>query len=69
MHKQGLSLLIISMLMSTNLFVITGISLFSEKAEAQTLQLRVSAAELLQFENHFFGSQIVQIIIDDPGAT
>ncbi|MFY3739707.1 MAG: hypothetical protein HMLIMOIP_000126 [Candidatus Nitrosomirales archaeon] len=57
------------MLMSANLFIITGISLFSQRVEAQTLQLRVSAAERLGFENHFFGSQIVQIIVDDPGAT
>ncbi len=69
MYKRGVSLIIIAMLMSANLFIITGISLFSQRAEAQTLQLRVSAAERLGFENHFFGSQIVQIIIDDPGAT
>ncbi len=69
MYRQGVSLLIISMLMTANLFVMTGISLLSQKAEAQALQLRVSAADRLEFENHFFGSQIVQIIIDDPGAT
>jgi hypothetical protein len=38
-------------------------------AEAQALQLRVSAAERMQFQNHFFGPQIVQVVIDDPGAT
>src|SRR5574341_1736314 len=69
MHKRGVSLIIILMLMSANIFIITGLSLFSQRVEAQTLQLRVSAAERLEFENHFFGSQIVQIIIDDPGAT
>ncbi|MEM2759347.1 MAG: hypothetical protein QXW73_00965 [Nitrososphaerales archaeon] len=37
--------------------------------EAQGLQLRVSAAERPQFQNHFFGPQIVQVVIDDPGAT
>ncbi|MEM2759659.1 MAG: hypothetical protein QXW73_02580, partial [Nitrososphaerales archaeon] len=29
----------------------------------------VSAAERPQFQNHFFGPQIVQVVIDDPGAT
>jgi hypothetical protein len=39
------------------------------EAEAQGLQLRVSAAEFPQYENHFFGPNIVEIVIDDPGAT
>jgi hypothetical protein len=37
--------------------------------EAQGLSLHVSAAERPEFENHFFGAQIIQIIINDPGAT
>jgi hypothetical protein len=37
-------------------------------AVGQGLLLRVSAASS-DFRNHFFGPQIVQIIIDDPGAT
>jgi len=36
------------------------------KAEAQGLQLRVSGAEFPQYENHFFGPGIQEIIIDDP---
>ncbi|MFQ5940681.1 MAG: hypothetical protein ACE5KA_03160 [Nitrososphaerales archaeon] len=37
--------------------------------EAQELQLRVSAAERTEFQNHFFGPQIVQVIMEDPGAS
>jgi PKD repeat protein len=33
-----------------------------------SFELRVSAAENPAFENHFFGSQMVQVIIDDPEA-
>ncbi len=33
-----------------------------------SFELRVSAAENPAFENHFFGAQIVQVIIDDPQA-
>lgn len=36
--------------------------------QAQSLRLIVSAAQNPEFNNHFFGPQIVQVIIDDPGA-
>jgi len=34
-----------------------------------SIELKVSAAENPAFENHFFGAQIVQVIIDDPLGT
>ncbi len=38
-------------------------------AQAQALQLIVSAAQNSTFQNHFFGPQIVSVINSDPGAT
>lgn len=43
--------------------------MYPTTVEAQGLSLRVSASERPEFENHFFGAQIVQIVIEDPGAT
>jgi hypothetical protein len=40
----------------------------SDKAFAQSVKLIVSAAQDPAQQNHFFGPQIVQITIDDPGA-
>jgi hypothetical protein len=60
----------LSIILVASTFTILGAFTFiPQQAEAQGLQLRVSAAERPQFQNHFFGPQIVQVVIDDPGAT
>ncbi|MEM3099522.1 MAG: hypothetical protein QXU32_12555, partial [Nitrososphaerales archaeon] len=70
MNNKRLTSIALSVILVTSTFTILGaFTLMPREAEAQGLQLRVSAAERPQFQNHFFGPQIVQVVIDDPGAT
>jgi hypothetical protein len=64
--KNLLTILLLTIIGSN---IVYGSFLNIPETKAQGLQLRVSAAEKPEFENHFFGAQIVQIVIDDPGAT
>jgi len=69
--SKKISAITVFAILAASTFTIVGALPFFnvQQAEAQGLQLRVSAAENPAFENHFFGAQIVQIVIDDPGAT
>ena len=71
MNNKKLTSIVISILLLTSSITIFGAFIFFplQEVEAQGLQLRVSGAEFPQWENHFYGAQIIQIIIDDPGAT
>jgi hypothetical protein len=69
-YKKSLGIAMFAILAASSFTFLGAFPLFNvQEAEAQGLQLRVSAAEKPEFENHFFGAQIVQIVIDDPGAT
>jgi hypothetical protein len=50
------------------LLISTPVTFSNFNAYAQSTKLIVSAAQDPAQQNHFFGPQIVQIIIDDPGA-
>lgn len=56
---------IITVLLASNPVIFQSLP---EHAYAQSTKLIVSAAQDPAQQNHFFGPQIVQIIIDDPGA-
>jgi hypothetical protein len=69
-HKKILSIAIFAILATSSFTMLGAFTFFPvQQAEAQGLQLRVSAAQNPQFQNHFFGPAIIQVIIDDPGAT
>jgi hypothetical protein len=71
MDKKRLTSIALSVILVTSTFTIFSAFTFFpiQQADAQGLQIRVSGAERPQFQNHFFGPQIQQIILDDPGAT
>ena len=71
MNNKKLTSIALSILLLTSSITVFGAFIFFpvQEAEAQGLQLRVSGAEFPKYENHFYGAQFIEIIIDDPGAT
>jgi len=63
--QAGIATIVIVLLVSNP---VTLQNFLTEEAHAQSVKLIVSAAQDPSLQNHFFGPQIVQIIIDDPGA-
>ena len=63
--QAGIATIVIVLLVSNP---VTFQNFLTEEAHAQSVKLIVSAAQDPAQQNHFFGPQIVQIIIDDPGA-
>jgi len=71
MNNKKLTSIALSIILLTSSITIFGAFIFFplQEVEAQGLELRVSGTEFPQYENHFYGAQIIEIIIDDPGAT
>jgi hypothetical protein len=71
MNNKKLTSIALSILLLTSSITIFGAFIFFpvQEAEAQAIQLRVSGAEFPQWENHFYGPQIQQIVINHPTAT
>ena len=71
MNNKKITSIALSILLLTSSITIFGAFIFFpvQEAEAQAIQLKVSGAEFPQWENHFYGPQIQQIVIDHPTAT
>ncbi|MFQ5969794.1 MAG: hypothetical protein ACE5J2_04800, partial [Nitrososphaerales archaeon] len=68
--RKRVNAIFIAVILVASTFTVAGaFPFFTQQAEAQGLQLRISISERPQFENHFFGPMIVQVVVDDPGAT
>ena len=71
MNNKKLTSIALSILLLTSSITIFGAFIFFpiQEAEAQAIQLKVSGAEFPQWENHFYGAQIIQVVIDHATAT